>query len=192
MEAGANACPERLTPPTAHDLTQRLLEPLTFLLSDTETDVPVAVCDLGIPEANFLRFQRARSRLACAHRPLETASVGRCVPIQETADAKGNPRAPHLFLIKGSLTVNLSPEALNRESYRSDCGIFTAGIDKYFVYCGFRSGYILDMAVMRKMCQLPCFVNSLIRRRGALHEEMCPGIENVQNCASYAKARILN
>lgn len=60
-------------PETRLDTTQAFIELLCFILGDAETDISVVARELRLSDASFLRLRRARDRVACAQRLLETA-----------------------------------------------------------------------------------------------------------------------
>lgn len=57
---------------TRPDATQALIELLCFILGDADSDIGVVARELGLSDASSLWLRRARDRVACAQRLLET------------------------------------------------------------------------------------------------------------------------
>jgi hypothetical protein len=73
--------------PKRPDVTQTLLELLSFVLSDAESDISVAARDLGLLDANYVRLRRAQDRVECAQRLLETMRQVVSKPMRRAAQA---------------------------------------------------------------------------------------------------------
>jgi hypothetical protein len=59
---------------TSHDTSRNFRELLGYILADAESDISTAARDLALSDASFTRLRRARDRVACAQRLLETVS----------------------------------------------------------------------------------------------------------------------
>lgn len=68
-----NSAVSAAAPATRPDATQAPIELLCFILGDAGSDISVVARELRLSDASFRRLRRARDRLACAQRLLETA-----------------------------------------------------------------------------------------------------------------------
>ncbi|MFM0409428.1 hypothetical protein [Paraburkholderia dipogonis] len=59
-------------PEIRSDATQASFELLCIILGDADSDISVVARELRLSDASFLRLRRARDRVACAQRLLET------------------------------------------------------------------------------------------------------------------------
>lgn len=67
-----NSAVSAAAPATHPDATQALIELLCFILGDADSDISVLARELRLSDASFRRLRRARGRVACAQRLLET------------------------------------------------------------------------------------------------------------------------
>ncbi|WP_085483269.1 hypothetical protein [Paraburkholderia susongensis] len=67
-----NAAVSAAAPATRPDATQAPIELLCFILGDADSDISVVARELRLSDASFGRLRRARDRVACAQRLLET------------------------------------------------------------------------------------------------------------------------